>query len=485
MTDIDFEELDRAVHSLMNQRQQVSAPGSQVVGAADESQGVSSAAEEASAPTSTPSIRRSSGRFMDVVAPASTKAGRVESSTPFSPRTGVTLQPITQTPSIDGVVTRPHSAGATTSSVAANAMPMTSPLDASDDAPQTAVPSASPDEDRIARMTDEIAASLARSLSGDEDAPAAEMVESSDATEAADTIDMAEVMAVEALETSVDVNPVADTSSGADSIEPQQPPITETPAQTGMPIAPPTSPVPAEATPMPTPEPTEPLSSPFLENTAVEKRPLGGYAEATPEAADVSSTAPAADQSPAPEIPEPDVADPMEHDKNQATQPSVDIAPEFDQELMALESTAVEPLPEPTPPSAPVADEPAADTPSKPPTTAQEIFAAPIDSIDEFAVGDLDQKMERAIAEPGASAVAQPAPTMRRQQPLEVPKPEPAYGDDDDLSPEPLPMFDAASEQPAGPTKHSSAASTFLVILLLLLIGAGGGVAAYYFLLVQ
>lgn len=481
MTDIDFEELDRAVNSLMNQRQQATTPGPKVSGSMGESEAAAPSAEEAVASTATPNIRRSSGRFMDVVAPGS-KAGRTEPSTPLSPRTGVTLQPITQTPSIDGVVTRPHTAAATPP-VTASAVSVSSSSDAPDGIAQATAPSANLDEDRIARMTDEIAASLA---GGSLDGQGSLTADSSNTVETTDAVDMAEVMAVEAIETGADLTLASDAPSSTDMVETQQPSTTIAPSDTGMPAAPPVDSISvdsAEAAPALVPESTEPLNSPFLENPTVEKRPLGGYADTAPETTDVLSVAPVANESAISELTEPDAANPVEGGEGRVVQPSADVAPEFDQTLMALESTVVEPLPEPAPAVASSVDEAAA--PSKPPTTAQEIFAAPIDSIDEFAVGDLDQKMERAIAKPEAPAAAQSNPSARRQQPLEAPKPEPTYGDDDDLSPEPLPMFDAASEQPVSPAKRSSAASTFLVILLLLLIGAGGGVAAYYFLLVQ
>lgn len=350
MTDIDFDELDRAVNSLMSQRQQqdpVPRPTAPVASSAPAPVDLTPplAAPEAvpsSVATEAPSPQvvapRRTGRFMDVVHPSSQMVHRSADTAPS--RTGATLQPVSQ-----DVV--PEASG--------------EPVAAALDSPsQDSTVSQSTDDTVI--MAQKIEESLTASSQQRE---------------------------------SADVAPVF---------------------------------MPAE------PTLDAGLTSPFIDNPVVEKRPLGA-----PSSFMAAGEQPDGLDAPVDVSPEADAAE-------QAT-----LAPEFDQELMALESAAVEQSP--------------ADAATE--LTADAVVTAP----------EVAPTMEQSIA--GANAVPATTPEMLTSVAFDAPVAAAA-----DIAPEPLPMFDAASQQPTQTTKKSTM-STLLVIVLLLLLGAAGGAAAYYVMLLQ
>lgn len=130
MSDIDFDELDKAVNSLMNKRQDqadesasnLSQPSDPVsfsensqdsrqddpIAIVDNNEKFDTSEKASSVPASapaapSPNIRRSTGRFMDVVLPAS--AGRADdlSSKRMRPRDTTSLEPVNDLPSTEPV----------------------------------------------------------------------------------------------------------------------------------------------------------------------------------------------------------------------------------------------------------------------------------------------------------------------------------------------------------------------------------------------
>lgn len=359
MTDIDFDELDRAVSSLMNQRQQqdpAPQPTAPVASSAPAPVDLTPplAAPEAapsSVATEAPSPQvvapRRTGRFMDVVHPSSQMVHRSVDTAPS--RTGATLQPVSQ-----DIV--PEASG--------------EPVAAALDSPsQDSTVSQSTDDTVI--MAQKIEESLTASSQQRESADAAPVF--------------------------MPAEPALDAG----------------------------------------------LTSPFIDNPVVEKRPLGA-----PSSFMAVSEQPDGLDAPVDVSPEADAAE-------QAT-----LAPEFDQALMALESAAVE-----SAPATPLAvEQPPADAATE--LTADTVATAP----------EVAPTMEQSIADTSAAPAA--TPEMLTSVAFDAPV---AAAD---IAPEPLPMFDAASQQPTQTTKKSTM-STLLVIVLLLLLGAAGGAAAYYVMLLQ
>lgn len=167
-----------------------------------------------------------------------------------------------------------------------------------------------------------------------------------------------------------------------------------------------------------------PLGTPFLENAVVEKRPLGGYEQT--EQDPVVESAPI----------------------------NTDFGAALDAELMKIENSSLDTE------AAVVSEQ--IDTPAMEGTSVESESTAP-----------------EPVAEP---VVAQPAPSDTSNVPP-LGDIRPQYTPDASTTPDPVPMFDAAAEQPAPiQEKKSSGWLTVVVVILLLMIGAGGGVAAYFML---
>ena len=234
------------------------------------------------------------------------------------------------------------------------------------------------------------------------------------------------------------------------------------------------------------------LASPFLSNAsaAIEKRPLGSYGagntsdkngEVSMVSPDLMGTEVTDDARPAPEKNDlggkPRLS--LEPSSEVAAEESVGMNSDLDRELMALEmgiegeladGKSEAPEEEQTPE--------VAATVAELDSLTNESSAAQADAPEESAVGH-----EQPAAEVESENTPQSAPSFEQQAAASVMSSnEPV----ETSTPEPAPMFEAAAAQPQPvEEKKPSGVMSFIIILILLLLGAGGGAAAYYFLLVQ
>ena len=234
------------------------------------------------------------------------------------------------------------------------------------------------------------------------------------------------------------------------------------------------------------------LASPFLSNASatIEKRPLGSYGagNTSDENGDVSMVSPdlmgtevTDDARPAPEKNDlggkPRLS--LEPSSEVAAEESVGMNSDLDRELMALEmgiegeladGKSEAPEEEQTPE--------VAATVAELDSLTNESNAAQADAPEESVVGH-----EQPVAEVESENTPQSAPSFEQQAAASVMSSnEPV----ETSTPEPAPMFEAAAAQPQPvEEKKPSGVMSFIIILILLLLGAGGGAAAYYFLLVQ
>ena len=234
------------------------------------------------------------------------------------------------------------------------------------------------------------------------------------------------------------------------------------------------------------------LASPFLSNASatIEKRPLGSYGagntsdkngEVSMVSPDLMGTEVTDDARPAPEKNDlggkPRLS--LEPSSEVAAEESVGMNSDLDRELMALEmgiegeladGKSEAPEEEQTPE--------VAATVAELDSLTNESSAAQADAPEESAVGH-----EQPAAEVESENTPQSAPSFEQQAAASVMSSnEPV----ETSTPEPAPMFEAAAAQPQPvEEKKPSGVMSFIIILILLLLGAGGGAAAYYFLLVQ
>jgi|GEM_PF-513107 len=234
------------------------------------------------------------------------------------------------------------------------------------------------------------------------------------------------------------------------------------------------------------------LASPFVSNASatIEKRPLGSYGagNASDENSEVSMMSPdlmgteaTDDAQPAPEKNDlggkPRLS--LEPSSEVAAEESVDMNSDLDRELMALEmgiegeladGKSEAPEEEQTPE--------VAATVAELDSLTNESSAAQADAPEESAVGH-----EQPAAEVESESTPQSVSSFEQQAAASVMSSnEPV----ETSTPEPAPMFEAAAAQPQPvEEKKPSGVMSFIIILILLLLGAGGGAAAYYFLLVQ
>ena len=234
------------------------------------------------------------------------------------------------------------------------------------------------------------------------------------------------------------------------------------------------------------------LASPFLSNASatIEKRPLGSYGagntsdkngEVSMVSPDLMGTEVTDDARPAPEKNDlggkPRLS--LEPSSEVAAEESVGMNSDLDRELMALEmgiegeladGKSEAPEEEQTPE--------VAATVAELDSLTNEASAAQADAPEESAVGH-----EQPAAEVESENTPQSAPSFEQQAAASVMSSnEPV----ETSTPEPAPMFEAAAAQPQPvEEKKPSGVMSFIIILILLLLGAGGGAAAYYFLLVQ
>lgn len=234
------------------------------------------------------------------------------------------------------------------------------------------------------------------------------------------------------------------------------------------------------------------LASPFLSNASatIEKRPLGSYGagntsdkngEVSMVSPDLMGTEVTDDARPAPEKNDlggkPRLS--LEPSSEVAAEESVGMNSDLDRELMALEmgiegeladGKSEAPEEEQTPE--------VAATVAELDSLTNESNAAQADAPEESAVGH-----EQPAAEVESESTPQSVSSFEQQAAVSaMSSNEPA----ETSTPEPAPMFEAAAAQPQPvEEKKPSGVMSFIIILILLLLGAGGGAAAYYFLLVQ
>lgn len=239
-------------------------------------------------------------------------------------------------------------------------------------------------------------------------------------------------------------------------------------------------------------QPATSLASPFVSNASatIEKRPLGSYGagntsdengEVSMVSPDLMGTEATDDARPAPEKNDlggkPRLS--LEPSSEVAAEESVGMNSDLDRELMALEmgiegeladGNSEAPEEEQTPE--------VAATVAELDSLTNESNAAQADAPEESVVGH-----EQPVAEVESENTPRSAPSFEQQAAASVMSSnEPV----ETSTPEPAPMFEAAAAQPQPvEEKKPSGVMSFIIILILLLLGAGGGAAAYYFLLVQ
>ena len=236
---------------------------------------------------------------------------------------------------------------------------------------------------------------------------------------------------------------------------------------------------------------TSSLASPFVSNASatIEKRPLGSYGSGntSDENSEVSMVSPdlmgaeaTDDARPAPEKNDlggkPRLS--LEPSSEVAAEESVGMNSDLDRELMALEMGIKSELAD--------GDADASEEEQTPEVAAT---VAELDSLtNESSAAEAEMPEEGAVendqpaAELASDSASQPTPTFDQQAAVAMNANEPA----ESSTPEPAPMFEAAAAQPQPiEEKKPSGVMSFIIILILLLLGAGGGAAAYFFLLVQ
>lgn len=190
----------------------------------------------------------------------------------------------------------------------------------------------------------------------------------------------------------------------------------------------------------------EPIASPFLSDAKVEKRPLGAFATSslTPDDEGASET----------EATGTSTGDTQPSDQ-QTTPNSVILPEELKHDIVSIEAGVTRSdASEPAASNEPAAVEPEPETPS-----------APVQRDDES--DDTPVHTTPARSHFGGAAITQQYTESQSSTPEEH-----------------APVYDSAAETPIKhPAKKRSAATTIIVILLLLVLGAAGGAAYYFFLM--
>jgi hypothetical protein len=201
----------------------------------------------------------------------------------------------------------------------------------------------------------------------------------------------------------------------------------------------------SEPTELPTPdEQPEPLSSPFLPDAKVEKRPLGGAT--APELMVADEAMPSLED---------EFASPEVVEASQSPAP-IDLPEELQGDLVAIEAGDSSVTPE-VPPVLPTETPTEASEPEKKPVTSEQPMVVP--------------------------AAATSAPAVMSTGPVSIPqqyREEPSTGDQTSGS-----IYDTASyHQPLEhPAQKKSGWLWVIWVLILLILGAGGGALAYFYLL--
>ena len=221
-----------------------------------------------------------------------------------------------------------------------------------------------------------------------------------------------------------------------------------------------------------------PLESPFVEGAVVEKRPLGAVNDPEENSDDkeilVKQTAiqPLHDI----EIDQPEPQAEAETTTEDTATPAEDsndkgLAPELSSDLMALEST------DPSETIDQTEDAPIEETLDLPTENSADYSYQSSDTSSFRINTEIDSQMTETVKSAPAKSPNPITPTIG-----DIPQ---QYTADPDSEPEPVPMFEAASQSPelSHKEKKKSGWLTVLLILLFLIIGAAGGAAAWYFLL--
>lgn len=437
MSDIDFEELDRAVNSLMGQQTTMTEQTPVVVAAADVpaatlgTQPLVSAspvtladnslstpeaqpAPAAPAPTSeasAPLITRRGGRFMDVI------------------------------PSTGGRATPRSVPSAAPSREIAPLQPLTADVQPVPDA-VSAIPI-------VPVQSPELSAPPTETISSD---PV--MIGDLDA---------------HLSQASADVDPI--TPEQVMTMPTSQPEPAASAEET--PITPDADPVVAAEPVEPAAVATPPLESPFLEGVAVDKRPLGepaGMADLQQQISDAVAEELATSDSALAEMPH---TPPVET--------ALPVAP-------PAEPVLTVPIDEPTAPpeSVPVQEQPQANEPW---TSVPDDVSLPAEPplVPEFRADILAVESESTAAIAAKQAAPAPAaPSSLPAQPVAGGDIAPQYASAPADNPEPSAIFDAATEGTQTlqhPVKKKSGWMVLVWILLLVVVGVASGVAAWYFLI--
>ena len=236
---------------------------------------------------------------------------------------------------------------------------------------------------------------------------------------------------------------------------------------------------------------TSSLASPFVNNASatIEKRPLGSYgtSNGSDENSEVSMVSPDLMGAETKDDVRPTSAmNDLGGKRRLSLEPSSEVAAEesvsansdLDRELMALEMGIKSELAD--------GDADASEEEQTPEVAAT---VAELDSLtNEPSTAETDMPEEDNVgngqpaADGDSESASQPTPVFNQQAAVAMNANEPA----ESSTPEPAPMFEAAAAQPQPvEEKKPSGVMSFIIILILLLLGAGGGAAAYYFLLVQ
>ncbi len=522
MTDIDFEELDRAVNSLMNQRQQDSDRASDSPAADDKKTEIASVADDKKPetisvtdsqtvdtapaaevekteikPISESNEPKEPAPAEEPTAPAST-SGHVfiapearpevvpEAKPEITPESEATHSSEATGAQSESVVEEPAQSEPSEAAVTDQATDKTPALEAEDKAekPVFAPPITPRHTGRVmdvvapssmgaATMTARPASAVTRTNTVVADPMVnpvrAPRMDASDGHESASSNTPAE-MAAPALDTTELANAISQSLSSTDQSADTSS-FGETAAEQ-----------PASSS----------LASPFLSNASatIEKRPLGSYGagntsnengEVSMASPDLMGTEATDDARPAPEKNDlgskPRLS--LEPSSEVAAEESVGMNSDLDRELMALEmgiegeladGNSEAPEEEQTPE--------VAATVAELDSLTNESNAIEADAPEESAV-----EHEQPAAEVEGESTPQSAPSFEQQAAASVMSSnEPV----ETSTPEPAPMFEAAAAQPQPvEEKKPSGVMSFIIILILLLLGAGGGAAAYYFLLVQ
>lgn len=522
MTDIDFEELDRAVNSLMNQRQQDSDRASDSPAADDKKTEIASVADDKKPET----ISVTDSQTVDTAPAAEVEKTEIkpisESNEPKEPAPA--KEPTAPASTFGHVFIAPEAKPEVVPEVKPEITPepeATHSPEATNTQPESVVEELAQSEPSEAAVTDQAV--------DETPAPEAEdktekpvfvppvtprhtgrvmdvVAPSSMSTAAMSTRPASAVARTNTVVADPMVNPVRtprmDISGGHESVS------SNTPVETAAPTLDTTDLANAISQSLSSTEQpadtssfaeaaseqsaTSSLASPFVNNASatIKKRPLGSYgtsngsdenSEVSMVSPDLMGTGATDDAQPAPEKNDlggkPRLS--LEPSSEVAAEESVGMNSDLDRELMALEMGIKSELADG---DADASEE--EQTPEVAATVAEldsltnESNAIEADAPEESAV-----EHEQPAAEVEGESTPQSAPSFEQQAAASVMSSnEPV----ETSTPEPAPMFEAAAAQPQPvEEKKPSGVMSFIIILILLLLGAGGGAAAYYFLLVQ